>query len=603
MRRTPLILPALLTLAAACSPPPSPTDGTTAPLALMSASSYAVNVVSKGATPARDGIDERAFLQAAIDEACGKPEGQREVFFPAGDYTAARPQTPGVRDSLRVTCKGLTIRGAGRGNTTVAAIGSGLLDTHPNEPGTWNLIHLTGRSSGRMQDLSLEAGRRTWDTEEQTHVLLIGDTEDWEIVDVLAVIPQRTFPLGAIPCLAAPDGVLCERPNHGDHAPILCHQYVDNTVTPPVTRVGLKGAVCTVEPGAAPEDPQRWILAGWWGGGDCFRVFADPGEVTHVKLQRALGVDCDRSGFSGQRGVRNLEVYDSLFSTTFDSPWDLELTGGGALGIGNGRARGVTLLRGNGAGGGYSATFGGTGANALTSFDFDCENGPIPKGGVGMLDVDVLTLRNCHVDSGQVSELATFDVRKRANLVTFVGGSITRPVGAPVGPVVSITHHTGVAPTTVILQDTVLTQGTQTAIIDARSVSTLTLQRVKLRYLAEPWLKPQPGQPPPPNNNEAAVIIADTVSGSPQPVDLITLTDVQVEAPAGAFATLIRNGTNDAWPGSRRIVMAGVDARGALRNSVLLLKGTAASEPAIVDVADVKHDAPVFCAGVDCPPN
>jgi hypothetical protein len=314
-----------------------------------------------------------------------------------------------------------------------------------------------------------------------------------------------------------------------------------------------------------------------------------------------LGVDCDRAGISGQRGVKDMEVVDSMFSTTFDSPWDLELTGGGVLGIKTGRARGVTLLRGNGGGGGYTATFGGTGVSALTSFDYDCQGGGIAKGGVGALDVDVLTLRNCHVDSGQLSELATFDVRKTGNLITFVGGSITRPVGAPVGPVVSLVHHTGRAPTTVVIQDTTITQGTPYAIIDAKSVASLTLQRVHLKYLAAPWLKPQPGQPPPANHTEAAAILDDVVPGSPQPIDLISLIDVTLEGPAGAFAALLRNGTTDTWPGSRRIVMAGVDVRGVLRNSVMLLKGTAASEAAIVDVADVQHDAPVFCAGVDCP--
>lgn len=597
----------LLALLCACGPGSGPTQagGDNAPddkiQALVLQPPNAVNVTAHGATPARDNIDERVFIQAAIDAACAQPpdaDGLRWLYFPAGDYTVGRPTTAGQRDSLRVTCKNIKIQGAGQGATTIAMLGSGWVPAFPNEPGAWTLLHLTGRSSGWLEDLSLEGGKRTVDTEEQTHVLVVGDSESWDIRRVLGIIPQRTFPLNAVPCLAAPNGTMCETPNHGG-TPRLCHAPVPQT-TPPITNA-LKGAVCTVAPGPTPEDPQRWILAGWWGGGDCFRVFADPGEVTKVRFERVLGVDCDRAGFAGQRGVKDLEVVDSLFSTTFDSPWDLELTGGGVLGIKKGRASGVTLLRGNGGGGGYSATFGGTGVNALTSFDYDCKGGSISKGGVGMLDVDVVTLRDCHVNSGLLSELATFDARKTANVVTFIGGSITRPVGAPVGPVVSITHHTNRAPTTVILTDTTLVQGTQHAIIDAKSVSSLQMQRVKLKYLAAPWLKPEPGQPPPANHTDAAAILADTVPGSPQPVDLITMVDVTLEAPAGAFASLLRNGTTDTWPGSRRIVMAGVDVRGALRNSVLLLKGTAASEPAVVDQADILYDAPAFCSGVDCP--
>lgn len=609
MRRTPLSVTLAVLFAASCGPGSGPTTaggGDNEPdqgavRALFTPPGYAVNVTSHGATPARDGIDEKAFIQAAINEACGKGEGQREVYFPAGDYTVTRPTTPGVRDSLRVTCKGIKIRGAGQGSTTIAMVGSGMLPQSPNEPGAWTLLNLTGRSKGWLEDLSLEGGKRTVDTEEATHLLVVGDVEDWEIRHVLALIPQRTFPLGAVPCLAAPNGTLCQRPSHGDHQPILCHAPVPQT-TPPITNA-LKGAVCSVAASTDPEHPEQvWTLLGWWGGGDCVRPFADPGEVTHLVLDRVLGVDCDRAGFSGQRGVRNVEVYDSLFSTADDSPWDLELTGGGLLGIRNGRARGVTLLRGNGGGGGYTATFGGTGVNALTSFDYDCQGGSIAKGGVSGMDVDVLTLRNCHVDSGQLSELATFDLRKTANLVTFIGGSITRPVGAPVGPVVSITHHTGRAPTTVIFQDTTITQGTPYAIIDAKSVTSLTLQRVKLKYLAAPWLKPSPPPaPPPPNHTEAAAILADVVPGSPQPIDTITLIDVTLEGPAGAFAALLRNGATDAWPGSRRVIMAGVDVRGVLRNSVLLLKGTASSAAALVDQADVKYDVATFCSGVDCP--
>lgn len=595
----------LTILLIACGPGSGPTQagGDNAPelstsvRALVSASGYAVNVVDKGATPAKDNLDEKAFIQAAIDEACGKPLGQREVYFPAGDYTVTRPTTLGVRESLKVTCKGLRIRGAGAGTTTVAMYGSGMLPAFPNEPGTWKLLWLTGRSSGWVEDITFEGGKRTWDTEEATHLVEIGDSESWELRRVIGIIPQRTLPVGAVACQAAPNGTMCETPHHGG-TPRLCHAPVPQTV-PPITDA-LKGAFCTVTGDATFG--YVWTLEGWWGGGDCFRVFADPGSVDRAYLERVMGLDCDRAGLSGQRGVVSLEVVDSVFSTTYDSPWDLELTGGGVLGIRNGVARGVTLLRGSSGGGGYSATFGGTGINALTSFDYDCKGGSIAKGGVSGMDVDVLTLRNCNIDSGLLSELDTFDVRKTGNLVTVIGGSITRPVGAPVGPVISITHTSvGRAPTTLILQDTTIVQGTSYAIIDAKSIANLQLQRVKLKMLGAPWLKPVVGQPPPPNNIEAAAIIADVVPGSPQPIDMITLIDVTLEAPTGAFATLIRNGTTDTWPGSRRIVLAGVDVRGALRNSVLLLKGTAASVPAIVDVADVKHDVLVFCSGTDCP--
>jgi hypothetical protein len=171
---------AVIAVLCACGPGSGPTQaggGDNAPdtqvHALVIASPSEVNVTSYGATPARDGIDERAFIQAAIDAACAAPPdaaGWRWLIFPAGDYTVAKPATAGQRDSLRVTCQNLRIRGAGQGSTTVAMIGSGMLPQFPNEPGAWTLLHLTGRSSGWLENIALEGGRRTWDTEEQTHL-------------------------------------------------------------------------------------------------------------------------------------------------------------------------------------------------------------------------------------------------------------------------------------------------------------------------------------------------------------------------------------------------------------------------------------------------
>jgi hypothetical protein len=591
----------VIALLAACGPGSGPTQagGDNAPeIHALFAPSNAVSVTAHGATPARDNIDERAFLQAAIDAACAAPadaSGWHWLTFPSGDYSAARPIAPGVKSSLTVSGCKLKMVGAGMGSTTIAQIGTGMLPTHPTEPGTWKLLWLTGGSTVSIDGISFEGGKRTVDTEEQTYLVEVGDTVDVNIRNSIMLLPQRPRPVGSVECLTAPDGVLCQRPNHGDHTPIYCHQYLDTSVTPAVTRPGLKGAVCRVDPSTDPENPAPvWTLLGWYGGGDCLHLFADPGVARDVVVDSVFALNCDRSGLGGQRGVDGATITNSTWCG--EAPWDFEATGAG--GLKRVVARGNTLC---GAGASYSATNGGQGANGLTSVDFDCAGSPITKGGVSVLDADIVTYSNCTIDSGLVSEASTIDVRKRGNVVKFRRSVITRPVGAPTAAVVNITHHSGAAPTTVIFEDVTLVQGTKAPFIDAKSIGTLQLQRVTMRYITDPWLKPVPGQPPPANHTEAAAIIADTVSGSPQSVDAVILIDVKMEAPAGAFAELLRQSQHDSWPGSRRVIMSKVDARGALRNALVLFKGSAVTQPVSFDYVDVLHDAPVLCMGADCP--
>jgi hypothetical protein len=547
------------------------------------AASYSVNVTAHGATPAKDDINERAAITTAIAEACAKPIGEREVYFPAGDYTVARPFEPGVKASLIVSgCAGLVLRGDGMGTTTIAQIGTGMLPTNPNEPGTWKLLHLLG-DDPVVRDLAFEGGLRTVDTEEQTHLVEVGDSTDAVLENLILKIPQRPFPPGAVQCSGAPDGVMCERPSHGDHTPILCHAYTDEAGT----HVGLKGAWCSVS-------GDTWTLLGWWGGGDCVRGFGEPGMARNVTLRNVLAIDCDRSGLGGQRNIDGLLVENSTFCG--EAPWDFEATGGG--GLKNVRARGVSLCGGRS---NFAATNGGSGANGLTSVDFDCQGGVLTGGGVSALDADVVTYSNCTIDSGLLAEAATIDIRKRGNRVTFRKSTIVRPIGAPVGPVVSITHHSGVAPTLVVFEDVTLVQGTVAPFINANSVSMLQLQRVTMKYLADPWLKPVSGMPPPANHTEAAAIIADTVPGAPQSIGSVVLIDVKLEGAAGSFAELLRQAQNDSWPNPRRVVMANVDVRGVLRNAVLYAKGSAVTPAITFDAANIKHDAPALCMGADCP--
>jgi hypothetical protein len=559
---------------AACAPDQGPTLASKIqPLVTLTS---VVDVTQHGATAADDDAHERVAIQAAADYLCTLPP-PRGLYFPLGTYTLERPPA-GVVDSLRINCA-MEIYGDGQGATTVAMIGTGMLPTHPNEPGAWKLIHIVGAANvgTKIYDMTVAGGLGwTVDTEEQTHLIETGQSVGTVIERVTAHLPQRPRPAGSVDCFTAPDGVMCQTPDHGG-TPRLCHQYTDNTVSPPVVRVGLKGAVCKVEPSVDPQNPAPvWTLLGWYGGGDCFRFFSEPSvPARDVTVRNVNGVNCDRSCISGQRGIDGLTIEDSACRTDNDTPFDFEATGGG--GLKDVTVRGLSLSRGETGGGGFTVTFTGNGDNGLTNGVYDCGNPrlegepDIDKGGVGVLDVDQVEFVNCIINSGVLSEAATFDVRKRARKVIVRNSKIVRPPGASPLPVINVTHHTGVAPRLLVLTDVVLEQHTVAPIINIVSLHSLQMTRVHMVYAAPAWS-------PPTNGHETALIIADTTLGSPQRVDSLSLNEVTLEAPQGAVATLIRQGQTGAWTATRQVSLNNVTVpAGALRNGLVRFNGTSPS--------------------------
>jgi hypothetical protein len=554
-------------------------------------------VLDHGATAADDGIDERPMFASAIAAACARPNLlDRQVYVPAGNYTFRRPPI-GVTDSIRLTCDGLRFFGDGQFATVLEQYGTGMLPTEIYEPRAWKLLHVVNATATApcpkgvvISDLTVAGGERTFDTEEQTHLLETGCSVDAVTERVTAYIPQRPLPAGSVACQIAPDGTLCERPNHGDHTPVLCHTYVDTSVSPPVTRVGLNRAVCSVSETSPGQF--TWTLLGWWGGGDCFRYFSEPAiPVRNATLRNAHGVDCDRAGISGQRGVEGLLVEDSDFRCDNDTPWDFEATGGGGLkGV---VARGVTLSRGDGVGGGYTKTIGGNGDSGLTDETYDCGGRWIEKGGVSILDVSKVTIVNCKISSGLASFFATLDIRKRGIEIEIRDSLIVRPAGSPPLPVVNVRHHTGVSPRLVKIVNTELRQETVAPIIDAQSLGILELVNVKMVYAAAPW-------DPATNPTETAFVIADTVLGSPRRADTVSMSRVTVEAPPGSVATLIRMSTTTAWPQRRGVIMADVTVSpGALRNALVRFNGPTTAKGKLYSTG-VSHNAPAVCIGPSC---
>lgn len=553
-----------------------------------------IDVTVYGAVP-NDGLDDRAAIVSAKVAACAS--SARQLYFPPGVFHMTRPSVLGQGNvSLALDCDNLEAFGDGQGSTTLAMLGTGMLPGFAN-PGTWKHVQIGGGARNvRLHDIALEGGIEVANTEEQTHLLETGHSTDASVYSVTSTMPQRLAPPDTVSCHLAPNGQMCERPVElNGPEPYLCH-----TPVPPVIPVppALSRAMCRVTGDEATGF--TWTLVGWYGGGDCFRFFAESATpITGAEFENTHGNDCDRASFSLQRGIigrvgangiveegSGLTVKNSSGVTRFDQPIDTEMTGGvGGSGI---LFDGVDVSRGGG-GGGATVTHGGSGTG-VTSGVHDCRGGTIPDGSLRLIDVDHYVVRNCTVDSGTVSLDATVDVRKRARLVEFRNCRFIRPAGAPTEAVLNITHASGAAPTEVRLVDTWIDQHTVGPAIMISSLKTFTMVRGGIRYHAAPWN-------PATNASEAAAIVANSIPGGGR-VDSVNLYSVELQAPDGSFASLIQQGTNSTWPQGRRVSLVNVKATG-LRTQVVNFKGAA---PARLYVSRVDANVTDLCSGsVNCP--
>ncbi len=91
-----------------------------------------------------DGEDDREKLQQWIDAGCASPN--KLLYLPPGDWHVTRRPLQGTANigSLRITCDGLTILGAGRASRIVMK-GSAMLPANFRGPGNWRVFDILGK--------------------------------------------------------------------------------------------------------------------------------------------------------------------------------------------------------------------------------------------------------------------------------------------------------------------------------------------------------------------------------------------------------------------------------------------------------------------------
>ena len=148
-----------------------------------------------------DGQDDREGLQKWIDAGCASTN--KLLYLPAGDWHVTRRPLPGATNigSLRITCDGLTILGAGRASRIVMQ-GSAVLPANFRAPADWFVFEIRGKNV-TVEGIAIDGSQRS-NTGEQTHLIqLIGPVQDAELRRLYLNLPILTAPAGSVNCAGA----------------------------------------------------------------------------------------------------------------------------------------------------------------------------------------------------------------------------------------------------------------------------------------------------------------------------------------------------------------------------------------------------------------
>jgi hypothetical protein len=390
-----------------------------------------------------DGNDDRLGIQWAIDTA--KSSG-RPVCLAPGRFDVA--VNPGVGaqnlESLRIwNTTGLTMVGAGN-KTVVAFKGSGL---RPGffAPGDWYLIGIRGAHDTYLGHFKIDGSAR-FDTEEQTHAIEIQHlaanfdgnanpigSSGTRIDHVDFYDPQPAIPVGSVACNTAPAGTMCARPNHGGTS-ILCSSV------PPTGR-------CSVSGGA-------WTLLGYYGGGDCVRMFAEQNlgvRVSDTTIDGSRAI-CDRSFVALQRGTDGYRIVNSTVDAVGDAAIDEEPTADGAAY--RAYIAGNTFRRGDGTKSGILVAMSGTDGSALQSQD-NVITGNVIDGSVWGYNTanTVISFNTITIDSGIDSPIA---LTKYGAGNRILGNTIVRESTASAGSGINANLHNSGYPSDIIIANNVI---------------------------------------------------------------------------------------------------------------------------------------------------
>src|SRR5690349_10552104 len=174
-----------------------------------------------------DGEDDREALQAWIDAGCASPS--KLLYLPPGDWHVTRRPQLGATNigSLRITCDGLTLVGAGRASRIVMK-GSAVLPTNFRAPADWWVFDIRGKGV-TIEGIAIDGAQRS-NTGEQTHLIqIVGPARDVELRRLYLNLPVLAAPAGSVGCKPAETDAdfntrMCAVPQHGS---VLCRTLGD----------------------------------------------------------------------------------------------------------------------------------------------------------------------------------------------------------------------------------------------------------------------------------------------------------------------------------------------------------------------------------------
>ncbi|WP_394841949.1 hypothetical protein LZC95_33345 [Pendulispora brunnea] len=282
-----------------------------------------------------DGLDDRAALQATIDAA--KSSGKPVCLAPGRFDIEINPKKAGERtteESLRIwNTDGFTMVGAGA-RSVLAFKGKGIRPdpSTPSSliPSAWWLLGVRGTRNTYLGHFKIDGASRS-ETHEQTHSIQIADLpagfdgntkriaiSGTKIDHVDFFDPHLVRPANFLDCsLKAPEGQMCQLPNHGGTS-MLCKALP-------------RYAHCTVQ--SDPAGGQIWTVVGFFGGGDCVKIFAEESEgmlASDTTVEGSHAV-CDRSFVALQRGVDGYRVVNNTVDLVDDTAVDQEPSGEGTV--------------------------------------------------------------------------------------------------------------------------------------------------------------------------------------------------------------------------------------------------------------------------------
>jgi hypothetical protein len=406
------------------------------------------------ATP-NDGEDDREALQRWIDAGCGS--SSRLLYLPPGDWHVSRRLGHGVTTigSLKVTCDGLTIIGAGRASRIVMK-GTAVLATYLLGPADWSVFEIAANAV-TIEGIAIDGSQRT-NTGEQTHLIQIkGPARDTELRRLYFNLPALATPQGSVNCRPRRNDPefetrRCDVPGRVN---VLCKDLGDEP------RCSLSGGVFTV--------------LGWFRGGDCIRSVGEVGApVDGIGVMDSYATACDRSFISVQRASHNLTITNNVTRKVTDQIIDLEPTGTGGIGrviiMGNRLERGGASAQGAAA---IALEGNGPGAEMAESI---IVSGNFLDGGIITTNVARVSIEH-NIINGQpaANDTPVIQINNRTDSLRLIGNEIDRPAESGAGPVLRLRARGAGRPADITIALNTLRQNTNGHVITMAGAQNITI--------------------------------------------------------------------------------------------------------------------------------